>query len=146
MWAISGETLLYVEGQWSEDERAGLIICEKELLASTWGLVALTPWTSCSFVVSFTDNTVALAAMRSMGSSSKRMQWLVERRTAWLHARGVIEDAARITSKANVWADLGSRDRLGEVLTNCEFARGSGVPRRTRRRPPRAAGTRPSAA
>jgi hypothetical protein len=36
--------------------------------------------------------------------------------------------------------------RLGEVLTNCEFARGSGVPRRTRRRPPRAAGTRPSAA
>ena len=36
--------------------------------------------------------------------------------------------------------------RLGEALTNCEFARGVGVPRRTRRRPPRAAGTKPSAA
>ena len=33
--------------------------CEKELLASTWGLVALAPWLQRT-VVSWTDNTVAM--------------------------------------------------------------------------------------
>ena len=36
--------LLYAYGEWTEDERELLIICEKELLASTWELVAFAPW------------------------------------------------------------------------------------------------------
>ena len=35
--------LLYAYGEWTEDERELLTICDKELLASTWGLVAFAP-------------------------------------------------------------------------------------------------------
>ena len=114
-WAVSGDELVFVEGEWSDDERRRLIICEKELLASTWGLVALAPWLPPR-VVSFTDNTVALAAMRHMSSRSARMQDIVARRTAWLYATGRVEAAARVTSKANLWADWGSRGALAAVL------------------------------
>jgi hypothetical protein len=112
---VGGTELLYVEGEWTPAERRELIICEKELLASTLGLVALAPWLS-DRVLSFTDNTVAMAAMRQMGSRSAGMQEMLVRRTTWLYATGRTEAAARITSKANDWADWGSRGRLGEVL------------------------------
>ena len=35
-WTVADGELLYVFGEWTADERELLIICEKELLASTW--------------------------------------------------------------------------------------------------------------
>ena len=43
-WTVVDGELLYMYGEWTEDERELLIICEKELLESTWGLVAFAPW------------------------------------------------------------------------------------------------------
>ena len=63
-WTVAGDELLVAEGRWSEAEREHLLICDLELAASTFGLVALQPLTGCPFVHSFTDNTVAMAAMR----------------------------------------------------------------------------------
>jgi hypothetical protein len=120
-WALHGDELVYVEGEWSAAEREGLIICEKELLASTLGLVALATAPG-SAVLSFTDNTVALAAMRSMSSRSRRMQQLIARRTEWLYEHGIAESAAWITSAANLWADWGSRGRLCDVLAAADAA------------------------
>ena len=69
-WMVADGELLYAYGEWTEDERKLLIICEKELLASTWvRLVAFAPWLQRT-VVSWTDNTVAMAAMRSMAPRS----------------------------------------------------------------------------
>eukprot|EP00966_Prymnesium_polylepis_P080689 1869485-Prymnesium_polylepis.1 len=61
-WTVSGDEFLYVEDSWSDVEQP-LIICEKELLASTFGLVALAPEAGFDSVISYTDNTVAQAAM-----------------------------------------------------------------------------------
>ena len=80
------------------------------------GLVALQPEVGDAFVLSYTDNTNVLAAMRSMGSSSRRMQELLARRTAWMLRRRVVEASARITTDNNVWADWGSRGRLAELV------------------------------
>jgi hypothetical protein len=114
-WAVVGDELLYADGVWSDAERELLIICEKELLASTWGLVAFQPELPRA-VVSYTDNTVAMAAMQRMAPGSELMQELTARRTAFVFGAGVVESARRITSKANLWADLGSRLQTAEVL------------------------------
>ena len=42
-WAVKGRELLVVWGEWTEAERTELIICEKELVASTVGLRTLAP-------------------------------------------------------------------------------------------------------
>ena len=105
---------------WSQAEREGLIISEMELFASTVGLVALAPLLG-QHVVSFTDNTVAMAAMRRMAAGSERMQRLVRRRTEWLYAQSTLEGVARITSRNNLWADWGSRGRIGEVVEQAEL-------------------------
>ena len=110
-WTVHDGTVYMVEGEWSADEKE-MLICELELLASTWGLVALAEWTSAQ-VVSFTDNTVAMAAMRRLGSTSPAMQAIIRRRTEWMFANGVREEARRIASEANVWADVGSRPEKG---------------------------------
>ena len=75
--------LLYLYGEWTEDERKLLIICEKELLASTWGLVAFAPWLQQG-VVSWTNNTVAMAAMRPMAPRTEVMQAITAQRTEYL--------------------------------------------------------------
>ena len=107
-------TVLLVEGTWSTEERS-LLICELELLASTIGLVALAPLAGLSYVYSFTDNTVAEAAMRTLTPSTPVMAELTARRCEWLMARGVAESAERVSNKSNLWADLGSRGRTEEV-------------------------------
>lgn len=117
-WAVAGGELLYVVDEWTVEED-GLLICEKELLASTAGLVALAPLLG-RFVLSFTDSTVAQAAMRRMASGAERMDELVRRRTAWLYEHGVVEGVARVTSRNNVWADWGSRGRTADVLTQAQ--------------------------
>jgi hypothetical protein len=114
-WTVCGDELVYVVGEWTDDERALLIICEKELLASTWGLVGLRAWLRDT-VVSYTDNTVAMAAMRSMAPRSEIMQEITAQRTAYLFERQLMEESRRITSKANLWADLGSRRQMPAML------------------------------
>ena len=70
----------------------------------------------------------AMAAMQRMAPGSELMQELTARRTAFVFGAGVVESARRITSKANLWADLGSRGRIREV---CEAAESFGLsPRR----------------
>ena len=78
--------------------------------------MALQPLTGRECVYSFTDNTVAMAAMRNLTPSTLCMQRLTVERVAWLLERGVSEACERITSKANLWADLGSRARVGELM------------------------------
>ena len=114
-WTVAGEELLTVSGEWSEAERAGLIIAEKELFASTVGVIALAQATGMSDAWSFTDNTVALSAMRSMTPSTPRMQELAAARVEWMVEHGVREAAERISTKANLWADWGSRGKLMDV-------------------------------
>jgi hypothetical protein len=48
------------------------------------------------------------------------MQELTTRRTQFLFEREVVEQARRITSKANLWADLGSRRQLAAALRQAE--------------------------
>ena len=67
-------------------------------------------------VYSFSDNVVAQYAMRSGTSNSQPMQRMLNRRSEWLTANSVLEAAERITSKANLWADLGSRKKMAEVI------------------------------
>jgi hypothetical protein len=107
-------TVLLVEGVWTARERS-MLICELELLASTIGLVTLAPLAQLSHVYSFTDNTVAMAAMRTLTPSTPVMAELTARRCEWLLETGVAESAERVTSKSNLWADLGSRGRTAEV-------------------------------
>ena len=78
--------------------------------------VALQPEVGGEFVYSFTDNTVAMAAMRNHSPSTACMQQMTEHRVAWMLAEGVWEACERITSKSNLWADLGSRARTADVL------------------------------
>ena len=116
-WAVHEGELLFVEGCWSEEERSSMIIAEKELLASTFGLVSLAPLLP-PYVLSFTDNTVAQAAMRSMAprGETPRLQQLAQWRTLWLYEHDVMETAHRVTTTANVWADLGSRGAVDDVI------------------------------
>ena len=113
-WTLSpeGEVLL-MGGLWSAAERA-LTIADRELLASTWGLVG---FAAClpAHVVSFTDNTVCEGAMRTLAPRGGVAQLITARRTAWLHATGRMEYSRRITTHANLWADIGSRPEYGGV-------------------------------
>lgn len=53
--------------------------------------------------------------MRHGRARSLPMQAMLARRGAWLHERGLLEVPRRISSAANVWADVGSRPELGGV-------------------------------
>ena len=112
-WTAVEGCVYAVAGEWTTGERS-MLICELELLASTFGLVALAPWLPRD-VYSFTDNTVAQAAMRRLAAESPAMQAILARRTHWMHAAGVLEEPRRISSEANLWADLGSRPEKGGV-------------------------------
>jgi hypothetical protein len=107
-WTIDGGVVYMVAGVWSEAERR-MLICDLELLASTFGVVAFERKLGERWVWSFTDNTVAEAAMRNGRARSPAMQAMLARRGVWLHERGLLEVPRRISSKANVWADVGSR-------------------------------------
>ena len=121
-WTVRDGTLLFTEGAWTAEEQRELGIAELELLASTFGLVALAPWLP-RCVVSYTDNTVAQAAMRAAAVRSEGMQRIVAARTRWLVEEGMAEAARRITTTANLWADWGSRGQLGRVLEQAEQLR-----------------------
>ena len=110
-WTATGDELLVTGGVWTEAVRHGLIICEKELYASTAGLTTLAAPAAIRSCYSFTDSTVALSAMLSLTPSTPRMQELTAARLSWMLAHGVREQPARVTSKNNLWADFGSRGR-----------------------------------
>ena len=114
-WTVSDETLLMTCGEWSQEQKDRLTIAELELLASTYGLVALAPLVGRRAVYSFTDNTVAQANMRQLTPSSEAAQHLCAARCEWLLQHGHEEVAARISSESNLWADLGSRAVVDEA-------------------------------
>ena len=116
-WTAVDDEIVMCSGEWTAEELAdeSFIIAEKELLASTLGLVALAPEAGLQFVYSFTDNTNAEGAMRRLAPKTARMQAMVAARSAWMRERGVFESAERITTDRNLWADLGSRMAVAEV-------------------------------
>ena len=120
-WAVRGSELLYVEGQWTQEEREALIISELELAASTFGLVALVPQAGVRHCYSFTDNTNAMGAMRKLTPKRPVEQALVAARLEWMAGRSIGEAVERITSKANTWADWLSRGRLQDVLRHAQM-------------------------
>ena len=101
--------------EWTKDERELLIICERELLASTWGLGAFAPWLQKG-MVSWTDNAVAVAAMWSTAPRTEVMQEITARRTEYLFHGEILAESRRMTSKANLWADLGSRGQMAAAV------------------------------
>ena len=44
------------------------------------------------------------------------MQAILRRRTQWMHERAIVEEPRRITSQANLWADIGSRPEKGGLM------------------------------
>ena len=69
----------------------------------------------------FTDSMVALASMRSATPRSARLQALSARRVEMLIAMGLREAPERISSKSNLWADLGSRGHSEEVVAQAAY-------------------------
>ena len=120
-WTVSNDTLWWCGGEWSEAVRTELHINEKELFASTVGLMTLAPAAALSQVHNFTDNTVAMSAMRSATAKSARMQELLATRIEWMLEHGVNEAALRVSTRANLWADLGSRGQAAEMERQAEL-------------------------
>ena len=114
-WTVAGDELLFVQGEWSAAERC-LLICDLELAASTLGMVALQPLVGGDTLYSYTDNTVAMAAMRCATPSTAAMQSMTAARTEWLLERRIVEATERITSHSNLWADMLSRDDVAGVV------------------------------
>ena len=116
-WTMHHGEILLTHGEWTEAELADstFTIAEKELLASTLGLVTLAPMANLRYVYSFTDNTNAMAAMRRLKPRSLRAERMVAARLHWMEVRGILEAAERVTTDANLWADHGSRLRASEV-------------------------------
>ena len=110
-WTFVEGVVYMVADEWRPGDLQ-LDIATMELLASTVGLVTFAHLLP-SHVLSYTDNTVALAAMRSMSAVPFGMQRLLARRAVWMRGWGGVEASRRITSAANVWADVGSRPEKG---------------------------------
>ena len=119
-WTVAGDTLYWCGGEWSDDVRQELHINEMELFASTVGLMTLAPMAGLSQVHNFTDNTVAMSAMRSATAKSARMQELLAARVEWMLSHGINEAALRVSTRANLWADLGSRGEAAEMQRQAE--------------------------
>ena len=51
----------------------------------------------------------------SVGPRSLRAERMVAARLQWMEERSILEAAERVTTGANLWADLGSRLRASEV-------------------------------
>ena len=92
-----------------------MLICEKELLASTVGLRTIAPLLQVNNIYEFTDSTVALGAMTRLTPTTERMQQLVRQRLALAERWRWRLAARRISSKNNLWADLASRGQAVEV-------------------------------
>ena len=114
-WTVVDDRLLWCGGKWSETVRERLHINEKELFASTAGLMTLAPAAGLKSVHNFTDSTVAMGAMRSFTATSPRMQEMLVTRTEWMLRTRVAEAVFRCTYHHNLWADLASRGFAAEM-------------------------------
>lgn len=123
-WTLVDGEVLVVGGEWTEEEQQ-LRIEVLELLASTIGLVTFAQWLPRD-VVSYSDNVLAVSAMRSLRARSAPMQRLLARRVQWLLDEGRTETALRVTSRRNVWADVGSRPEKGGVAAVAAAAAAAG--------------------
>ena len=121
-WTMHQDEILITHGEWTKEELADstFSIAEKELLASTLGLVTLAPVANLRDVYSFTDNTNAMSAMRRLKPRSLRAERMVAARLQWMEERSILEAAERVTTGANLWADLGSRKRANEVVRQAQ--------------------------
>ena len=90
--------------------------------------MTLAPAAELSQVHNFTDNTVAMSAMRSATAKSARMQELLATRIEWMLEHGVNEAALRVSTRANLWADLGSRGQAAEMERQAELLGLQGLP------------------
>eukprot|EP00900_Chrysochromulina_parva_P019137 jgi/Chrpa1/27224/Chrysochromulina_OHIO_Genome00025751-RA len=61
-----------------------------------------------------------MSAMRRLKPRSLRAERLVAARLQWMEHRGILEAAERITTGANLWADLGSRLQASEVIRQAQ--------------------------
>ena len=113
-WTVVDTTVYEMCGQWDDSSR-NMNIADKEYLASTAGLLGLHPLIESSYIWEWTDNTVALAAIRHLTPSRQVMQELSNFRAEWLRENLVFTVGERITSKNNLWADWGSRGRIDLV-------------------------------
>ena len=104
-------------GEWDDSSR-DMNIADKEYLASTAGLLGLHPFIESSYIWEWTDNTVALAAIRNLTPVRQVIQELSKFRAEWLRENLVFMVGERITSKNNLWADWGSRGRIDLVQTH----------------------------
>jgi hypothetical protein len=106
--------VLVIAEEWDSSSR-GLLICEKELWASSAGLATLGPLLEADCFYEFTDSTVALNAMRSYTPSTEAMQQLARARFACAESKGWRLKAQRVSTHNNLWADMLSRGRMREV-------------------------------
>ena len=113
-WTCIGDEVIMTRGTWTDAEK-GLDISVKELYASTAGVATLVPLAGWHAVYNYTDNMVALATMRRATPYAARLQELSRRRIELLLGLELREAPERIGTKSNLWADLGSRGRSGEV-------------------------------
>ena len=107
-WTFASGVVYMVSGVWGPLDR-DLIIADKELVASTVGLFVLGEALQFQYVWEYTDNTVALSAIRSLTPSTPLSQRLCAARVVWCSDRSVFVMGERITSANNEWADIGSR-------------------------------------
>ena len=132
MW---GSEVMYIADTWLEEERCGLHINVKELLATSAALATFLGATAARYALEFTDNTVAEGAARRTAPASPQLQRLVERRVALLRGKGAFTELARVGTHENLWADLISREgglaiflsqvaELGLVARRVEVAAG----------------------
>ena len=113
-WTVVDTTVYEMCGEWDDISR-DMNIADKEYLASTAGLLGLHPFIESSYIWEWTDNTVALAAIRNLTPSRQVIQNLSSFRAEWLRENLVFTVGERITSKNNLWADWGSRGRIDLV-------------------------------
>ena len=108
-WTLHEGRVLYLSGEWSPTERAGMHINLKELFAMAASLGTFLPITKVRYVAEFTDNTAAEGAARRLSPRTAPMQRLVERRVELLRSKGAFSAVARVATGENKWADLLSR-------------------------------------
>ena len=108
-WTLHAGRVLYLSGEWSPTERAGMHINLKELFAMAASLGTFLPITKVRYVAEFTDNTAAEGAARRLSPRTAPMQRLVERRVELLRSKGAFSAVARVATGENKWADLLSR-------------------------------------
>ena len=117
-WAVRGKKLFYAWGLFTTEEVRALSINALELVTMLWAEITLTPaQPQVSHVLAFTDNTAGEWTARRETPQAIAMQLLAERRAEFLARSNLFVRVGRVASADNRWADMLSRQREDEVLT-----------------------------